>query len=581
MKPEIPRNLIIIHPVYFENWGPETPDKRGIGQSETAQIELAWRMAERGWNVTCYAPLEPDSPREWRGVHWRELHEADYARPGYWLIWRSPETLDQFSESHYGQFLGLVSQDESYGDRWNEERCKKLDMMFGLCEAHKHSIESDHALLKGKVVVSSNGIKLELIREIEKTPAPPRDPHRIMYASSPDRGLLPLLKIFRRVREYVPDASLYIAYGFENIDKLLKAGPQFSHFKKIKDAILKECQQPGVHWLGRIPQPQLLQEWRKTALLVYPTLFRETSMTTIMEAQAMGAFPVCSPVWAQGENLRAGSLIPGDPNDPLISARYVGEVVGWLQSHSAQDTFRPYVMSVARRDFCWQRQVDKYEALMLGFSGHRHFSHQFSFQIKHCLGADSILNVGCADDPAELKKLGAINLDSRTEDPIFHRKTAADIVADCRTLPNCLNGKRFDRVVCGDMLEHFPVEEVPLIMRKLKACLNPGGKLIITVPDDHRPAGVQHSLSDGSDQYHDGISAVHLHPISKHLLQAWCNEAGLLVEAYQPIHTEHYEAHGVVCIDTEYGETNQRRAKPKVQRKAHTVEKRRAVHHVR
>lgn len=565
--------ITIYHAVHFEEWNPDTPDTRGIGQSETAQCELARRLAKRGWDVVSYAPVPWRGLQHHYGASWGHLDDADFTRPGHWLLFRRPEDLDHFPLNHPKQKLHIVAQDESFGNRWTDERIAKLDTLFALCESHKRSLESDHPALKGKVKVAANGIKMELIRDAESAAqllntavadgvmkpefALARDPHRIMWASSPDRGLLRLLKIFKRLREWIPDASLYVAYGWDNIDKLVAMGPQFAWMQRAKDEIMKDADQPGVHWLGRIPQPILMREWLKTGLIVYPTTFRETFASAHCEAMALGAIPVVSPVWAIGEHALAGSLIPGDPADPLIQSRFVTECVRWMTLTEQADRVRRVMMEEARLAFSWERAVDKYEAHLLGYDAPNRMIHsQFAFQVKHalpyrtdCSELSNILNVGCADDPADLAALGATNVDSRKEDPIFHKPTKAHFVVDVRDIESI--GWRHECVVCGDMLEHFPVEAVPDILRKLKGCLAPGGKLILTIPDDHRPVSAQHAGSDGSHEYSDGVSAVHTHPIPRPMLDKWLEEAGLEVEFYQELDCHHYRSHGVLAVAKE------------------------------
>jgi glycosyltransferase involved in cell wall biosynthesis len=538
----------IFHPIFFETWQPDTPDVRGIGQSETAQIELCKRLKLRGWDVNSYAPVPWKGVRDFNGVAWMPLEMADFSQPGHWMIFRHPPTLDHFSLDHTNQKLYLVSEDESY-PTWTDERCAKLDILFALCQSHKASLESDHPALKGKVQVAANGIKMDLIRAADANPQV-RDPHRIMWASSPDRGLLRLLKIFRRVREWVSDATLYIAYGFNNIDVLVKLGPQFQWMQKAKDEIMKEADQPGVHWLGRIPQPQLMLEWAKSGIFCYPTTFRETFGSSHCEAMALGAIPVASPVWALGEHAIAGSLIPGDPADPLIQARFVSEICRWMGMSAKEEVekIRPVMMQEARMRFDWERAVDWYEAFMLGYvSPNRAVTCQFNYQLKACLGAKSILNVGCADDPADLAGMGAVNLDLRQADPIHGRQTKADVLCDMRDL-SPLGDQKFDRIVYGDCLEHFQLSTVPAILQEGMKHLAPGGKIVVTVPNDYRPPEAQHKGSDGSHEYIDGVSAVHLHPIPRTTLDKWLDQAGLVMANYQEIECPWYQAHGFTAV---------------------------------
>lgn len=537
------RRLFIHHQVHFEKWDYDTPLTRGIGGSETSQIELAWRFARRGWEVTSYAPVPWTGPREWRGTTWRPVEEADFTQEGLWLIYRVPEVLDNFSDPHPGQRLAVIAQDESFRGRWNAERVSKVDNVFALCESHRTSLAQDFDGLPDKVLITSNGIRPEQFRELAEN-MPEREPYRLMWASSPDRGLLNLARIFRRLRHWAPKAELHCFYGTDNIDKLIDMSPQFAAYKQIKADILAEINQPGIIWHGRVPQGQLIEEWAKSSVFCYPTNFRETSCISIMEAQAAGCIPVVSPVWALAENLVAGSAVCGDPIAPMTQCRFVGEIYRWMSQPDLAEQVRKPLMTDARFRFNWERQVDGLEAWILGIDTTGRLAHsQFNFQLKHAQG--EILNVGCADDPADFKRLGATNLDLRTEDPIFHRKTKADIIADCRDLP--LNGHKFDSVVYGDILEHFPVDEVPDILKKGKQCLKPGGRLILTIPDDHRPTSEQHSDSDGSHEYVNGVAACHTHRIPESVIRDWCVQADLAIEDMQVIDYAAFVGTGVVA----------------------------------
>lgn len=251
-------NVIFYHPVHFEKWNPEFPDQRGIGGSETSQIELAWRLAARGHDVISYAPVTDDwAGREHRGVRWEPLEKVDWTRPGVWLLYRCPSALDNFPADHPVQQLFLISQDESY-DSWNESRLDKLDRLVCLCEAHAESQARSFPGLRDRICISSNGIRVDLIRELEREPLPARNPHRLLYASSPDRGLRPLLHVFKRAREWVPDLELVIAYGYDNINKLEQLNPQVWKYQaRERNHILKLADQPGVSWTGRIGQRDL------------------------------------------------------------------------------------------------------------------------------------------------------------------------------------------------------------------------------------------------------------------------------------------------------------------------------------
>lgn len=544
-------NVIFYHPVHFEKWNPEFPDQRGIGGSETSQIELAWRLAARGHDVISYAPVTDDwAGREHRGVRWEPLEKVDWTRPGVWLLYRCPSALDNFPADHPVQQLFLISQDESY-DSWNESRLDKLDRLVCLCEAHAESQARSFPGLRDRICISSNGIRVDLIRELEREPLPARNPHRLLYASSPDRGLRPLLHVFKRAREWVPDLELVIAYGYDNINKLEQLNPQVWKYQaRERNHILKLADQPGVSWTGRIGQRDLYQLWQTSGIWCYPTMFSETSCITCMEAQAMGAIPITNPLWALAENVMHGIFIQGNSyGDGLVQARFAAEIVRLASDAELQERIRAEMMPAARQQFNWERMVDQLESWMYGLESHPMFVSQFAYQLKHANGAQRILNVGCADDPADFKSIGpgVVNMDFRATMPRNGRSNKPDVLADARNLPAPFEPGAFEVVVLGDMLEHFLPENVPDVIRRAKQCLAPGGKLVITVPEDYRPVNRQHDDGDGSDDYAESISAYHRYPVTREMLSAWCGSAEVELKTVQRIDYGLFEGWGAVA----------------------------------
>jgi hypothetical protein len=79
-----------------------------------------------------------------------------------------------------------------------------------------------------------------------------------------------------------------------------------------------------------------------------------------MDAQACGAIPITTPIWAIAENVRHGVFIEGDPyTDPLVRARYVAHVVK-MADQTHQDAIRPEMMAWAQDFFNWENFVDQW-----------------------------------------------------------------------------------------------------------------------------------------------------------------------------------------------------------------------------
>jgi glycosyltransferase involved in cell wall biosynthesis len=282
---------------------------------------------------------------------------------GLWIICRSPKSLDLF-ERRKDQQIWLQCQDTIYteatgGGDITEARAAKLDHVLALCDEHVRYIESVYPFLTDKIVLSSNGIKADAI---EALPVLERDPFRLIWASSPDRGLESTLKVFNRAREFEPRLSLHVYYGWDNIDKLIAQHGENGPWAREKAKIMALCG-PGVVLHGRTPQRQLWRAYLESGLWVYCTAFTETSCISCMEAQALGAIPVFTPIWALAQNVGHGISIDGQNSDPLVQARYVAAILRLVRQPRLAESIRAEMMPWARQRFDWEHVVDQYEAL--------------------------------------------------------------------------------------------------------------------------------------------------------------------------------------------------------------------------
>ncbi len=527
-------------PVHFEEWDWTAAD-RGIGGSETHHIEMVTRLARRGHEVISYSPMPDGAERVGPvGVVWKPLEAADFTAPGIWVLYRCPGVLDAW-EKRADQRLWMVMQDEGYA--WSEEAQAKVDVCFAFCQSHEAATVKRHPGLAHALTRTSNGLKMDLIRRVEAEGVPERNPHRVMYASSPDRGLKALLELWPRVREHVPDAELHCFYGFNNIDKLLDQDqPWARRFRQEKADLERLMDQPGVTWHGRVSQVELYREWLKSGVWWYPTQFTETSCITCMEAQALGAIPVTAPIWALRDNVQHGVFVEGEVyKDALTRARHVAEVVRVLSVSALQDAIRPQMMQGARQRFNWERYVDQFEAIADGRTGFQFV--QFAFQHKHAQG--HILNVGCDTDPSDFASRGAVNVDINEVSPGSGKPNPIQVKADARDLPF---ENEADTVVLGDILEHMGDADILRCLQSAKRALRGDGRVVVTIPDDHRPPEQQHTMGQAPPpEYTRGSSCYHLRSIPTAHIVALVEEAGLRPTVVQEIDYTHFLGTGIVA----------------------------------
>jgi glycosyltransferase involved in cell wall biosynthesis len=523
----------------FEPWDYTNPVIQGIGGSETSQIEMASRLANRHHNVVSYAPVGwTDEYKIHRNVKWMSYEKATFKEPGIWVIYRCPEILETFPIKHPKQEIYFVAQDTFY-ETMTEKLARRIDKYICLCTDHANYVATKHPYLKDKIVISSNGINIDMINEAEALNLP-RNPHRLIYTSSPDRGLEQLIPIFKKAKEFIPNLELHIFYGFDNIDKVIQRNPFVG---KMKDKIMKGMEGvDGIFWHGRVGQIELTAEWMKSGIWCYPINFTETSCISCMEAQACNVIPVTSPKWALRENVTHGILIDGDVKDKLTLCRFVGEIIRICNSTKLQDKLKNGMSIEAKVRFNWERFVDQWESWFYNFKECEFFNTQYAFQWKYKYGVT--LNVGCDKDSSNLGALdNVVNLDLKQNE-----RNNVDIIADFRYYTDYK--KAYNTVILGDVLEHMTYGDAVAMLIKAKHFIDKAtGQIVITCPSDsrtHEQQRIHAGTLDENGMYTDNVSFYHRY-ISQDELAHMLKDAGLSAVIVQEIDYTHFKGFGLVC----------------------------------
>jgi glycosyltransferase involved in cell wall biosynthesis len=347
--------------ISLENWDWTNPWTKGIGGSETAHIELAERFAKNGHDVISYAPIETKKYQvpecsSWVEIDWVPYLDVEIGKNENWLIFRDPAFFDKDLPKE-NQYL-FIAQDCDYN--WTEERLAKVNKYITLCTTHTQYTLAKYPQLEGRVFQSTNGIRTNFIRKVLARKSTVRSPNKLMYASSPDRGLLLILQQWFRIRERCPEAELHVFYGLDNVDSILqKFGPQ-DHLIQLKKNIEPLLNQDGIVWRGRVGQEKLYEEWATANVFWYSTDWPETSCISVMEAQALGAIPVTNKYWAVGENVFHGYLYDGIPQkDPTCRALQIDAVCNLIQNPDVE--WRSEMMIDSQDSFNWDNIVKQYE----------------------------------------------------------------------------------------------------------------------------------------------------------------------------------------------------------------------------
>jgi glycosyltransferase involved in cell wall biosynthesis len=329
-------------PNTLEEWSPRKLQAEGLGGSETALIRLAEELFYAGGDDTqsrlCTVYGRIDDPGYYNGVRYRTMQSFDPRVGSDVLVaWRYPEAADLPVRA--GRMV-LWMHDTDAGERLTPVRAARFDAIVVLSEWHKsHMLKTYPWLDVEKLVVIGNGVDRERFALRKDTPsgraavrenAPKREPLRVAYTSSPDRGLDVVLEhVWPKVIEQVPDAELHVYYGWNNFDALGAAYPHLAEFRQKVATLLIDTKNVVQH--GRVAPDQLATELLKSSVWLYPSHnFDETYCISAVEAQLAGAIPVTTTRGALAETVAGGVFIEGTIGDEGVAEQYAKAVVDLL-----------------------------------------------------------------------------------------------------------------------------------------------------------------------------------------------------------------------------------------------------------
>jgi len=194
----------------------------------------------------------------------------------------------------------LWLQDSVYDDL-NAETAKAYRKIVVLSEWHKGVIHEMCRVPLEQLAVMNNFLLPEHFRLAHP---PKREPHHFIYASSPDRGLIDLLRIWPRILETWSDATLDIFYGWKGCIKLsATAAPGWvAAYRKVRTEYQALRFQRGIREVGMVSHDRIAFEMQRASAIPYPTTFLETWGSTFMKARAAGAVVVTTPIGALPES---------------------------------------------------------------------------------------------------------------------------------------------------------------------------------------------------------------------------------------------------------------------------------------
>jgi len=273
------------HPYEFDD---EVYSQRGIGGSETALVEVAtWlsKLTHRRiivFNTRETAKVMPS------GVEYRpaqNMHEYfKLYKPGVHIAWRHNVKITDAPTYLWCHDL------HTPGAETHKNYVKHLC----LSEFHKNYVQVLQKIPSDKIYITRNGVNADRFKGFVA-----KNENKVVFASSPDRGLDRAILIVEEARKEKPDLELHAYYGMDNMKKM---GGAFGEKAKMLEEMIST--RPWVKFHGNVDQKTLAKEMKEAVIWLYPANFIETYCITALEAMYAGCFGLVREIGALKNTVR-------------------------------------------------------------------------------------------------------------------------------------------------------------------------------------------------------------------------------------------------------------------------------------
>ena len=329
-------------------------DPRGLTGTDVTSFQLAVEMGRRGHDVTWFTNLTHD--HEGRGIrfaryeHWEageaaERWDAAVATLSPRPLKIATATGKRIVNQQVGQFGSSAWKGwESY-----------VDVCTVLSKTHERQLQRETAFDRWAYL--PNGVDPGAYREGD------RNNRRMVWASSPDRGLHWLLELFPRLQKVVPDVTLDVFYMY--VASHANGRGENANRYRYMNAALEKLRDRGVRFHGSASRSRVAEAFSTSRVLAYschPSGFTETFCCTVLEAAVAGCLPVIVGDDALGEIY--GQHVPCiAPPYPEHKQEYFDALVKYLTDDASYYAAQAKAKTLVEV-YNWRAVGDRLEAIL-------------------------------------------------------------------------------------------------------------------------------------------------------------------------------------------------------------------------
>ena len=274
----------------------DTLNRRGLGGSESAVIQVAKELVQIGFDVTVYNNCFTDdtAPGTYDGVVYCSLDAAKTTTETFdvCIVSRSVKPyLEQWPICTTARHKVLWMHDTfCEGDDQIEYLINvgRLNEIFTLSDWHTgyvthcdHGFRRNYDILKNHIFMTRNGIGNMTPGWVDVRD---KDPNLFVFNASVTKGMVPLVKrIWPKVKARIPQAQLKIIGGYYKFAEAAEPDLQQKDWASLTGMLDTE---DGVHFTGIIAQQEISDILRKASYMIYPVGLPETFGISTLEALA-------------------------------------------------------------------------------------------------------------------------------------------------------------------------------------------------------------------------------------------------------------------------------------------------------
>ena len=292
---------------------------RGLGGSETWVIETATHIKKNNdYYVVVFC--NTDTTEDFKDVGYNPIelfpHFVANNVVDYCIISRYPEYIPVALLGGVNKvsiiFHDIVIPETVITDS------ERLTAVIGLTDWHCEHIKNTFPILKNKVHKLNYGINTDAFEYSTKQ----KVKNSFIYSSFANRGLVVVLRMWKRIKTRLTDATLHIYCDVDHEWVKKNYPAQYIEIKQLLKELLDYGDRWGVSYWGWVNKKVLTEAWTRAEYWLYPCIFEETYCMTAMEAAISRTLVITNGLAALGETVGdRGLIVPGNPLTPEWEAR--------------------------------------------------------------------------------------------------------------------------------------------------------------------------------------------------------------------------------------------------------------------